>query len=620
MQTASYSITSFGHDAPRVRELLIQIALSDLSPSSTAVLKSALSLASFHRGNPLQATAQYKVAALRKLAESTQGRISVTDSACHIAAGMILSTLEIQQNSMKSSHWLWYACGAAKIVKTAGLDVDNLDHDTAALVGWVHYYNTLSRFSLRHWQPHVTLDADGAADSFHPVVCGNGQPESLTGAPHEILYLLSEAFNAVTVPSDPRYETKAHRSHLQILDWKLRNLEKKVPDNNASADTTHPAFDLVVELYRLSTLIYLRRASAGILSLDQKFTTWVGQAFELLEQLPACQWPFPLLVFGCEAESDRQRMIILEVMERTTENMQYRNIATVKRVVETVWVQKDLYTEDMNYVRKLGVILSSTHKSFEFVRQLSADSSNTVIGFVRNKKATEEKIQRELSGRSNIHTIQGEIQNLESVKNLVKEVAKITGGSLDYIIANAALQSEWSAHNPIGVLGEEPERLEEDMLESFKINTLGNIHLFNLALPLIRKGQAKKIIAISSGMADPEFITNFSITDGAPYTISKGALNIAVAKFDAQYRKEGILFMAVSPGLVATQDTSNYTEEQLQGVRDMVAAFKGYAPDWEGAISPEESATAVLSVINKASIEAGNGGSFVSHYGNKQWL
>jgi len=95
------------------------------------------------------------------------------------------------------------------------------------------------------------------------------------------------------------------------------------------------------------------------------------------------------------------------------------------------------------------------------------------------------------------------------------------------------------------------------MLQSFKINTLGNVHLFNLALPLIRKGQAKKIIAISSGMADPDFITQFSIVDGAPYSISKGALNIAIAKFDAQYRKEGILFMAVSPGLVATQDMSN---------------------------------------------------------------
>ncbi|KAF5624143.1 protoporphyrinogen oxidase [Fusarium sp. NRRL 25303] len=611
IQTASYSITSFGHDAPRVRELLIQIALSDFSPSSTAVLKSALALASFHRANSLQTIAQYKVAALRKLAESTQGRISVTDSACHIAAGMILSTLEIQQNSMKSSHWLWYACGAAKIVKTAGLDVDNLDHDTASLVGWVHYYNTLSRFSLRHWQPHVMLDSDDAADSFHPVVCGNGQPESLTGAPHEILYLLSEAFNAATVPSDPRYETKAHRSHLETLDWKLRNLEKKGPDNNASAHTAHPAFDLVVELYRLSTLIYLRRASAGILSLDQKFTTWVGQAFELLERLPACQWPFPLLIFGCEAESDRQRMIILDVMDRTT-------VKRTRMRRRRTW----LMPKHQIIIAMPSYLITGTSRGlgFEFVRQLSADSNNTVIGFVRNKKATEEKIQRELSGRPNIHTIQGEIQNLESVKNLVKEVAKITGGSLDYIIANAALQSEWSAHNPIGVLGEEPERLEEDMLESFKINTLGNIHLFNLAIPLIRKGQAKKIIAISSGMADPDFITNFSITDGAPYTISKGALNIAVAKFDAQYRKEGILFMAISPGLVATQDTSNYTEEQIQGVRDMVAAFKGYAPHWEGAISPEESATAVLSVIKKASIEAGNGGSFVSHYGNKQWL
>ncbi|KAF9776888.1 hypothetical protein IL306_004858 [Fusarium sp. DS 682] len=265
---------------------------------------------------------------------------------------------------MKSSHWLWYACGAAKIVQTAGLDADNLDDDMGALVGWVHYYNTLSRFSLRHWQPHVTLAPDEvAADTFHPVVCGAGQPEALTGAPHEILYLLSEAFNAVTVPSDPRYDTKAHRSHLEIIDWRLRSLEKKDQHNSVPANATYLTFDLVVELHRLSTLVYLRRASAGILPLDQKFAKWVRQAFELLQQLPACQWPFPLLIFGCEAQSDTERLIILDLMEKTTKNMQYRNIATVKGVIETVWVQKDLYAEDMNYVRKLGVILSSTHKS-----------------------------------------------------------------------------------------------------------------------------------------------------------------------------------------------------------------------------------------------------------------
>jgi hypothetical protein len=115
VQTASYSITSFGHNAPRVRELLIRIALSDFSPSSTAVLKSALALASFHRNDPLQATAQYKIAALRKLAESTQGRISVTDSACHIAAGMILSTLEVRAAPFGRSDTLTATLDPAKL-------------------------------------------------------------------------------------------------------------------------------------------------------------------------------------------------------------------------------------------------------------------------------------------------------------------------------------------------------------------------------------------------------------------------------------------------------------------------------------------------------------------------
>ncbi|WXC59754.1 hypothetical protein SNK03_005612 [Fusarium graminearum] len=257
---------------------------------------------------------------------------------------------------------------------------------------------------------------------------------------------------------------------------------------------------------------------------------------------------------------------------------------------------------------------------FEFVRQLSADPNNTVIGFARNKQATEEKIEREMPGRSNIHTIQGEIENYESVKNLIDETAKITGGSLDYIIANAAIQSEWSGYNPIGALGSDPEKLEQELLDNFKINTVGNVHLFNLALPLIREGQAKKIIGISSGHADPDFITNFSIVEAAPYSMSKGALNIAIAKFDAQYRKEGILFMAISPGVVATKDMSNVTEEQLKGFADMMAAFQVYAPNFTGPISPEESVQRVMSVVYKASIDSGSGGQFVSHFGTKQWL
>ena len=52
----------------------------------------------------------------------------------------------------------------------------------------------------------------------------------------------------------------------------------------------------------------------------------------------------------------------------------------------------------------------------------------------------------------------------------------------------------------------------------------------------------------------------------------------------------------------------------------MLGRFAEYAPDFTGPITPRESVGRVLSVIDKASVEGGDGGSFVSHFGNKQWL
>lgn len=187
--------------------------------------------------------------------------------------------------------------------------------------------------------------------------------------------------------------------------------------------------------------------------------------------------------------------------------------------------------------------------------------------------------------------------------------------------------------------GVEPKRLEEDLLTNFRINVIGNIHLFNLFTPLVLNGQAKKVIYISSGMADNDLISKFSVHEGATYSISKAAGNTAVAKFDAQYREKGVLFMSISPGVVDTAGAANCKslsnllywpdanciivnvgERAAQQGAEMGAKFKAYAPDWNGPLTPQESVKAVLSVVNKASIEAGNGGSFVSHYGNKNWL
>lgn len=105
--------------------------------------------------------------------------------------------------------------------------------------------------------------------------------------------------------------------------------------------------------------------------------------------------------------------------------------------------------------------------------------------------------------------------------------------------------------------GQNPRALEQDLIRSFQVNVVGNIHLFNLFLPLVRNGKAKKIITISTGMADLDLVNDFEVTLAAPYSISKAAMNLAVAKFNAQYKHEGLLFLSISPGLVDTGGDPN---------------------------------------------------------------
>lgn len=52
---------------------------------------------------------------------------------------------------------------------------------------------------------------------------------------------------------------------------------------------------------------------------------------------------------------------------------------------------------------------------FEFLRQLSANPANTVVGLVRDPKSVEPKVESEL-GRSNIHIVKGDLDDYESLK------------------------------------------------------------------------------------------------------------------------------------------------------------------------------------------------------------
>jgi NAD(P)-dependent dehydrogenase (short-subunit alcohol dehydrogenase family) len=58
----------------------------------------------------------------------------------------------------------------------------------------------------------------------------------------------------------------------------------------------------------------------------------------------------------------------------------------------------------------------------------------------------------DLKGRSNIHILEADITKYDDLQKAAAQTAKITGGSLDYIIANAGLVPLFDAYEPIGKL------------------------------------------------------------------------------------------------------------------------------------------------------------------------
>ena len=101
---------------------------------------------------------------------------------------------------------------------------------------------------------------------------------------------------------------------------------------------------------------------------------------------------------------------------------------------------------------------------------------------------------------------------------------------------------------------DDPQSLAEDLQTSFNVNVIGVVNTINAFIPLLRKGREKKVFTLSTGAADIDLINQVDWAVGAPYAISKGAVNVVVAKYNALYKDEGILFMAISPGLVDTGD------------------------------------------------------------------
>ncbi|PNP58336.1 hypothetical protein THARTR1_01851 [Trichoderma harzianum] len=197
------------------------------------------------------------------------------------------------------------------------------------------------------------------------------------------------------------------------------------------------------------------------------------------------------------------------------------------------------------------IVGASRGLGFSLAKIWSENPSNTVIALVRNKVAATAAFEKDLPGRKNIRILTADLDDFETLKAALEETRKILDNKLDYLIVNAAIGDDILDDIGNAILNNR-EQFDKDMLRTFKTNCLGVAHALGLFAPLLLTGTAKKGVVISSGVGDGEWVAKWRIFGNAPYAISKGAVNIVVAKFQAQYASEGVTISAISPGIIQT--------------------------------------------------------------------
>jgi NAD(P)-dependent dehydrogenase (short-subunit alcohol dehydrogenase family) len=187
---------------------------------------------------------------------------------------------------------------------------------------------------------------------------------------------------------------------------------------------------------------------------------------------------------------------------------------------------------------------------------LSANPENQVFGLVRNL-STASAATTLASSTPNLHILTADITSPSELHEAASAITAVVGSKgLDVFIENAGMSHD----NPetAGLLPtdtdtkEKIESISAALHEAVEHNILGLMYATNAFLPLVKTGTQKKIIVLSSGLADIDFIRKAGVPYAIPYSVSKAALNVVVAKYAALLKDEGIKFLALSPGWVDT--------------------------------------------------------------------
>ncbi|KAH8887295.1 hypothetical protein GQ53DRAFT_750082 [Thozetella sp. PMI_491] len=379
---AIHSMATCDEDGYRFLGFYCQLALTDASASSTAVMRSILAVSGMHRYGLRHETLRLQAASLRALSLSARTAATESEVVQHIASNMLLCAFEIQAGSGASASWLSYVKNAEGLSGKFDKGKKDMSGDVMGLLGWVQYHEVMGRFSARHWRPQdhalgwdLVLPGEVPGSESPQLVAVPIQSQATHIKPPDphsqevdhsghmllLIRLLGELFDSVIPPSHPRYHSPVYREYILSIQKKFATLfEKRKASLEIQGLSEELCGNNVLYLSALAALIYHERVTTNFSGQSDRLNAWTRVGFTTLAKMEACKLPFPLLIFGLEATNDEQRILILDIIDRTARKTDSWNTRPVLRMLELAWSLDDLWNQEVvSYVDKLNVVIGS---------------------------------------------------------------------------------------------------------------------------------------------------------------------------------------------------------------------------------------------------------------------
>ncbi|KAJ6188089.1 hypothetical protein N7519_002997 [Penicillium mononematosum] len=199
----------------------------------------------------------------------------------------------------------------------------------------------------------------------------------------------------------------------------------------------------------------------------------------------------------------------------------------------------------------------------------------TIIATARQDNSIRLKeIASASSGR--VQVIKLDVTNESSVKEAALAAEhQLQGKGLDYLVNNAGV-SDWS---PTGLEG------MDNLNETFNVNVTAP-HLVSRAfLPLLRKGEKKTVINISTTLGSIAMADAFRALPTPAYKITKAALNMLTVQYAQQYADDGFTFLGISPGWLRTDLGSRRADLPVEvGAEKVLDIIQEVTPEQNGKL------------------------------------